>query len=101
MPSQIHWAPSPSQPWLIHTPMHNTGDSLDPASPYASCSVKALQDRNRKLAAERTRLQREMTAAAERATAAEGELAAAQRQIARQSDLITSLEEDLLHAGGG
>ncbi len=58
------------------------------------------QDRNRKLAAERTRLQREVNAAAERASVAEGELAAAQRQVARQSDLIASLEEDLLSAGG-
>ena len=58
-----------------------------------------MQERNRKLVAERTRLQRELAAAAERAATAEGALATAQQQAARQGDLIATLEEDLVKAG--
>ncbi len=58
-----------------------------------------MQERNRKLVAERTRLQRELAAAAERAVSAEGALAAAQQQVSRQGDLIATLEEDLVKAG--
>jgi len=58
-----------------------------------------MQERNRKLVSERTRLQRELAAAAERASSAEATLAAAQQQVARQGDLIATLEEDLVRAG--
>ena len=58
-----------------------------------------VQERNRKLVAERLRLQRELAAAAERATTADGALAAAQQQVLRQGNLIATLEEDLVKAG--
>ena len=57
------------------------------------------QERNRKLVAERTRLQRELAAAAERANNAERALVEAQQQVARHADLIATLEEDLVKAG--